>query len=88
MVVAISAGMAMALSAVGCATILGRRVLDRRVGDDSGRRVVMAARMSVAAAAGVFLIGCVLFGLTWANEFPPDPSRSDGFSAAKPPVSG
>ena len=71
LVVAISAGMALALSGVGIAAILGRRFLDRRVGDDAARQHKVAAGLRIAAAAAVLCVGCVLFGLTWSGGVAP-----------------
>ncbi len=65
LVIAISLGMALALSGVGVAAILGRRFLDRRMGDDESRQQRTATILRIGAAAGVFLIGCLLFAVTW-----------------------
>ena len=84
LVVAISAGMAMALSGVGIAAILGRRFLDRRVGEDAARQHKVAARLRIAAAAAVLCIGCVLFGLTWSGGFSPKSVQAETSRAFKP----
>jgi len=65
LVVAISLGMALALSGVGIAAILGRRLLDHRIGGDEPRRHRMATTLRVGAAASVSLVGCLLFAFAW-----------------------
>ncbi len=65
LVVAISLGMALALSGVGIAAILGRRFLDRRTGGDEARAGRLAANLRVASATGVCLVGCLLFVVAW-----------------------
>ncbi len=65
LVIAISLGMALALSGIGVAAILGRRILDRRMGDNESRQQRTAMILRIGAAAGVFLIGCLLFAATW-----------------------
>jgi len=55
MVVAISAGMAVAMSGIGILAILGRRSIDRRLNEE--RRADFASGARIAAAALVFLIG-------------------------------
>lgn len=65
LVIAISLGMALALSGIGVAAILGRRFLDRRLGQDDSRKQRTASVLRVGAATGVFLIGCLLFVVAW-----------------------
>jgi nickel/cobalt exporter len=67
MVVAISAGMAVAMAGIGIAAILGRRFVERRlVSDGIGqRRFELGARL--AGAASVVVIGAGLFGLALAS---------------------
>jgi ABC-type nickel/cobalt efflux system permease component RcnA len=81
LVVAISAGMALALSGVGVAAILGRRFLDKRVGEDAARQHKVAAGLRIAAAGAVVVIGCALFALTWSGGVF---QASDGASAMAP----
>ncbi len=59
MVVAISFGMALTLSAIGILALAGRRTVSHRVAGDSRYRFERMARIS--AAALVFLIGVTLF---------------------------
>jgi nickel/cobalt exporter len=68
MVVAISVGMAVAMSGIGILAILGRRSIDRRLNEE--RRAGFASRARIAAAALVFLIGSGLFSMTliYKNE--------------------
>jgi len=68
MVVAISVGMAAAMSGIGILAILGRRSIDRRLNVE--RRADFASRACIAAAALVFLIGSGLFSMTliYKNE--------------------
>ncbi|MDJ0975949.1 MAG: DUF3299 domain-containing protein [Planctomycetota bacterium] len=68
MVVAISIGMAVAMSAIGIAAILGRRVLERRGAHDERRRARLAGRLRVASAVVVMLVGCTLFAWTAGDE--------------------
>ncbi len=71
MVVAISAGMAVAMSSIGIAAILGRRFVENRL-DHRGRgqqRVVVGLR--VTGAAFVLLLGLALLGFTLWNGFSP-----------------
>lgn len=67
MAIAISAGMALALSAVGCLAILGRRAIDHRLASDPARRVRMTGLLRIAAAVAVVMIGSTLFVLTWTS---------------------
>lgn len=68
LVVAISAGMALALTGVGIAAILGRRFLDHRTGGDEARQFRLARNLRVGAATGVLLIGTLLFTVTWYSN--------------------
>lgn len=83
MVVAISAGMALVLSGVGCAAILGRRVVDGRLAGDPVRRLRVTTLLRVGAAGGVLMIGSTLFVLTWASPSPTEPGASDRLSAGE-----
>ena len=65
MVISISAGMALALAAVGVAAILGRRFVDKRIGEDAGRQHRLASGLRIASATAVLSIGCALFAFTW-----------------------
>jgi ABC-type nickel/cobalt efflux system permease component RcnA len=65
LVIAISLGMALALSGAGIAAILGRRFLDRRVGTDEVRQHRMATTWRIGAATGVCFFGFVLFAGSW-----------------------
>lgn len=65
LVVAISLGMALALAGVGIAAILGRRLLDHRIGGDESRRRRAATALRVCAAGSVSLVGCLLFAIAW-----------------------
>jgi len=67
-VVAISLGMALALSAVGIAAILGRRYVDKRLGEDTARQGKIASGLRICAAAVVLLICGFLSTLTWAGR--------------------
>ena len=60
LVVAISVGMAIALSGIGVLAILGRQTLDKRLAGDR-RQVKIMVRLRVAGAAAVFLTGGELF---------------------------
>ena len=61
MVVAISAGMALAMAAIGVAAILGRNWAGERVAFEPYRRAWFEARARIAGAACVLVIGAVLF---------------------------
>jgi ABC-type nickel/cobalt efflux system permease component RcnA len=61
MVVAISAGMALAMSAIGVTAILGRNWVETRVAFDAERRFRFRAGARIAGAASVLLIGATLF---------------------------
>lgn len=67
MVVAISAGMALAMSGIGVLALLGRRFADRRI-DSPGKQKRFAGFARLAGALSVMLIGCVLFGVTWLSR--------------------
>jgi hypothetical protein len=68
MVVAISVGMAVAMSGIGILAILRRRSIDRRLNEE--RRTGFALRARIAAGSLVFLIGSMLFSMTliYKNE--------------------
>ncbi len=67
LVVAISVGMAVAMSGIGVLALLGRRVADQRMGREKSERFARKAR--VLGAAAVLLIGCGLFSLTWTLAY-------------------
>ena len=67
LVVAISVGMAVAMSGIGVLALLGRRVADKRMGREKSERFARKAR--VLGAAAVLLIGCGLFCLTWTLAY-------------------
>jgi ABC-type nickel/cobalt efflux system permease component RcnA len=71
MVIAISAGMAVALSSIGIAAILGRRFIEKRVEEDSPGQRFIGAGLRIAGASLVLLIGLVLFGVTLLGDVPP-----------------
>lgn len=73
MVVAISAGMALAMTAIGVAAILGRNWAEARVGTSPLRRRRFEAGARLAGAACVLGIGATLFAATLAQ--PPGPDR-------------
>jgi len=81
LVMAISLGMAFALSAIGVAAILGRRIVSRRMEQDAARsrRFTRAAR--IAGASCILMIGIGLLLMTWTRpSFPAPasaPSQSD-----------
>ncbi|MXU65357.1 HoxN/HupN/NixA family nickel/cobalt transporter [Oceanomicrobium pacificus] len=64
MVVAISAGMAVAMSAIGIAAIWSRNWVEGRIGSSDGQRERFALGARLAGAACVLAIGLTLFGLT------------------------
>ena len=65
MVVAISAGMALAMSAIGVAAILGRNWTEARVAATPERRLRFEAGARIAGAACVLVIGATLFAVTF-----------------------
>jgi ABC-type nickel/cobalt efflux system permease component RcnA len=71
MVLGISAGMAVALSSIGVAAILGRRFLERRVENSAARHQHFLTGLHIAGATLVLLIGLALFGLTLLGGLPP-----------------
>lgn len=76
MVVAISAGMAVAMSAIGVAAIWGRNWAEARVATNSQRQYRFQAGARIAAAACVLLIGTTLFTST-AMQGPMPPAAGD-----------
>jgi ABC-type nickel/cobalt efflux system permease component RcnA len=67
MVAAISAGMAVAMAAIGVAAILGRQWMETRIGTNEGRRLNFELGARVVGAACVLLIGSMLFGFTYSQ---------------------
>ncbi|NRA99638.1 MAG: DUF3299 domain-containing protein [Rhodobacteraceae bacterium] len=66
MVIAISAGMAVAMSAIGVAALWGRQWAERRFDRDSRQRQRFEKSARILGAASVFAIGVILFSLTLA----------------------
>jgi len=67
LVVAISAGMAVAMSGIGVLALWGRRVADRKL-ESHTKREKFAHGARLMGALAVLLIGCGLFALTWATR--------------------
>jgi nickel/cobalt exporter len=67
MVVAISAGMALAMSAIGVAAILGRNWTEARITATPAGRIRFEAGARIAGAACVLVIGASLFAVTFAQ---------------------
>jgi ABC-type nickel/cobalt efflux system permease component RcnA len=70
MVTSISAGMAVALSSVGIAAILGRRLVETRLERNVSRRRRIIAGLRITGAALVMLIGLALFSFTLLGGAP------------------
>ena len=68
LVVAISAGMAVAMSGIGILAILGRHAIDRKLDGEGGARFALRAR--IVGAALVLAIGLGLFSLTYFDGLP------------------
>ncbi|KUJ77088.1 hypothetical protein AVO44_18775 [Ruegeria profundi] len=68
MVVAISAGMAMAMSAIGITALWGRAWAERRLGTNDARRARVESGARLAGASCVLLIGLLLFWTTYTQE--------------------
>lgn len=66
LVAAISVGMAVAMSGVGVLALLGRRLMDRKLGETHSDRFTRWAR--ILGATAVLIIGSGLFTVTWATE--------------------
>jgi nickel/cobalt exporter len=81
MVIAISAGMALAMSAIGVAAILGRNWTEARVAVTPERRLRFEAGARIAGAACVLVIGATLFAVTFAQT----PAAESGLQAAVAP---
>ena len=75
MVVSISAGMALAMSAIGVAAILGRNWAEARLTTTPQRRHRFEAGARIAAAACVLAIGATLFTSTLATQAGTDGRR-------------
>ena len=84
MVIAISLGMAVALSSIGIAAILGRRFVERRLDHNETRRRQILASLRITGAALVLFIGLALFSLTLlGGTFPaetPTAGMTEGMS--------
>ena len=76
MVVAISGGMAVAMSGIGVLAIVGRNLVDRKIGKDRARQRRFADGARITGAAAVLLIGLGLFGATWTVEARNVPTES------------
>ena len=76
MVIAISAGMAVAMSGIGVLAIMGRRFVDRRLEGDEEKHHRFANRSRIAGAAAVLLIGVGLFSLTLSYNSGAAPQES------------
>ena len=76
MVVAISAGMAVAMSGIGVLVIMGRRFVDRRLEGDEEKHHRFAYRSRIAGASAVLLIGVGLFSLTLSYDSGAAPQES------------
>lgn len=70
MVVAISAGMAVSMTAIGVFAIWGRNVADRRLAGSPTRQLQFAHAARVVGAALVLLIGVTLLGLNLTERNP------------------
>ncbi|MCP4821758.1 MAG: DUF3299 domain-containing protein [Shimia sp.] len=68
MVVFISAGMALAMSAIGVAALWGRQLAERNLATDPQRRARFELGARFAGAACVFAVGLVLFSVTWTTH--------------------
>ena len=85
MVIAISVGMAVAMSGIGLLAIFGRNLVDRKIGNDGARQRRFADGARAAGAAAVLLIGLGLFSVTWTMEtsvvpVEPVPSTKNGIA--------
>ncbi|MGI9239548.1 MAG: DUF3299 domain-containing protein [Verrucomicrobiales bacterium] len=78
MVVAISFGMAVAMSGIGVLAILGRNFVDQRLAGDGSRQEKFANAARIFGAAVVVLIGGFLFILTLLTDprYDPPPAQS------------
>ncbi len=68
MVVAISAGMAVAMSLLGIAALWGRDWAERRLAPDAGRRQRFETGARLAGATCVLAVGMLLFAVTFFHE--------------------
>jgi nickel/cobalt exporter len=78
MVIAISLGMALTLSALGIAAILGRRLVNQRVGEDPERQHRLTNGLRIAGALVITIIGAGLFTFTLrgARSVPPEDANT------------
>lgn len=67
MVIAISAGMALAMSAIGILAIWGRNFTERKVATDGARAQRFEIGTRLVGSACVFAIGCLLFLFTLSS---------------------
>lgn len=70
MVFFISAGMAVAMSAIGVAALWGRQIAERKLSSNTQSRTRFELGARVTGAACVLVVGILLFSLTWANHVP------------------
>jgi ABC-type nickel/cobalt efflux system permease component RcnA len=87
MVVAISAGMALAMSAIGVAAILGRNWTEARVAVTPERRLRFEAGARIAGASCVLVIGVTLFGVTYAQATTAEGAQQATVTSSFTPVS-
>jgi ABC-type nickel/cobalt efflux system permease component RcnA len=90
MVVAISLGMAVAMSGIGICAILGRNLVDRKLEGDAVKQHRFASGARIVGAAAVLLIGIGLFAVTWNLETPGSvgagmTQADQNLAAAEPP---
>ncbi|MCU9840094.1 DUF3299 domain-containing protein [Ruegeria sp. WL0004] len=76
MVIAISAGMAVAMSMIGMAAIWGRAALERRAGTNPTRKARFEAGVRLVGASFVLLLGLALFLTTWSQPVGTGPAAA------------
>ncbi|PLX37766.1 MAG: hypothetical protein C0606_05700 [Hyphomicrobiales bacterium] len=84
MVAAISAGMALAMSGIGIAAILGRRWLERRMISGGTGQVRFELGAGLVGAASVFVIGLGLFTMTLASPSSTPATAGDRVAESTP----
>jgi len=77
MVCAISAGMALAMTAIGVAALWGRSQVERRFSGNGARAARFDVGARLAGSACVLAVGFVLFWLTWSYQPLPQISIDD-----------